>query len=63
MNFNDILNKGTRRHKVKNQQSVWDLCEYCDERRELFEYKDSKDCMWMLCNECCDTFIEDESKV
>ena len=62
MSFNNILERGIRRHKVKDILGKWGVCEYCDARRHLFQYRDNKDSIWMLCNDCCNAFIKDESE-
>lgn len=58
--FSDILDRGKKRFKVKNKKGAWGGCDYCDDRHLLFPYYDSKSEMWMLCDTCSNTFIEEE---
>jgi len=59
-NFADILKHGKKRFQVKSKKSKWGKCDYCDDRYLLFLYRDSKNEIWMLCDECADTFIKEE---
>ena len=59
-NFSDILKKGKKQFQVKDQLGKWGRCDYCDERRLLFTYSDSKSEFWYLCESCSDVFIKEE---
>ncbi len=59
-NFGNILKKGKRRFEIKNKKTQWGRCESCDERSQLFKYNDAKGTIWMLCEKCSETFIEEE---
>jgi hypothetical protein len=60
MDFNKILRQGKRRFETKDVKPIWGRCDYCDERRQLFNYKDNKKELWMLCEECTDFFVKEE---
>lgn len=60
MSFSDILKHGKKRFLVKNKKGSWGRCDYCDERRLLFAYKDSKKEVWMLCDICSNIFVEED---
>ena len=60
MDFGKILKQGKRRFGTKDSAVKWGRCDYCDERKQLFNYNDNKNEMWMLCSSCTDIFIEDE---
>jgi len=59
-NFSEILKHGQKRFKVKDGTGEWGSCDYCDNRRVLFKYVDSKNEFWFLCNECTNIFIEED---
>jgi len=61
MNFSNILKQGKRRFEVKSKSCKWDRCESCDSRELLFPYTGNKSDTWMLCSNCIETFVKDET--
>ena len=60
MDFATILRHGRKKFQTKHNKYVWGVCEYCEERKQIFEYKDNKKEIWHLCEKCIDFFIEEE---
>jgi hypothetical protein len=58
--FADILRHGKKRFETKDKKGKWGVCEYCDKRRLLFPYRDSKKELWLLCSGCTNIFIKEE---
>lgn len=59
MSFADIMKRGKKQFQVKEQRGEWGRCEYCDERKLLFPYKDNKNEAWQLCELCSSMFIKE----
>lgn len=59
--FGNILRRGRRNYNIKKTSNGWGRCESCDERRQLYPY-DTKDQVWMLCEECSDVFVKEETE-
>lgn len=60
MDFGKILKRGQRKFQTRDQRGEWGLCEYCEERRKLYSYKDNKHELWKLCDYCIDLFVKEE---
>lgn len=61
MSFGDILKKGKKQFEIKEQRGFWGRCEYCDQRKLLFPYKEpANNSSWNLCDVCSDLFVKEE---
>jgi len=58
--FGSILRRGRRMFDMKNRGGDWGRCEECDDRKIIFPYEDEENQIWMLCEQCMETFIKDE---
>jgi len=60
--FGDILRRGRRNYNIKQLPSEWGRCDACGERKLLHPYDSEKKEIWMLCEECSDVFVKEETE-
>ena len=58
--FSDILKRGRKIFDMKDTGGKWNRCEECGERRLCFDYSDCQNEIWVLCEQCTNTFVKEE---